>query len=71
MTYPKIGGKYLHYKGGEYEVTTLAKHTESEELLVVYRSLHFGSVFASPLSQWFETVINDIGYETDRFVEAK
>ncbi|MBV5348640.1 DUF1653 domain-containing protein, partial [bacterium] len=28
-------GKYLHYKGNEYEVMGVAKHSETEELLVV------------------------------------
>jgi len=30
-------GRYRHYKGGEYTVIGVAQHSESEELLVVYR----------------------------------
>jgi len=33
-------GKYLHYKGNEYEVMGVAKHSETEEMLVVYRALY-------------------------------
>lgn len=50
--YPKIGKKYDHYKGGTYTVLTLAKHTETDEVLVIYKSEHFGSVHARPLSVW-------------------
>ena len=32
-------GRYRHYKGNEYEVIGIAKHTETEELLVVYFSV--------------------------------
>lgn len=30
-------GRYRHYKGGEYEVIGIARHSESLEALVVYR----------------------------------
>jgi hypothetical protein len=33
-------GKYRHYKGGEYEVFFVARHSETEEELVVYRTLY-------------------------------
>lgn len=32
-------GVYRHFKGGEYEVLEVARHSETEELLVVYCSL--------------------------------
>jgi len=57
VKYPEIGKQYNHYKGGRYEVLTLAKHSETGEVLVIYKSLHFGSVYARPLSMWFDTVI--------------
>ena len=61
MKYPDINAQYDHYKGGRYEVVTLAKHTETEEILVIYRSVHFGSVHARPLSMWFEVVDTENG----------
>ena len=33
-------GIYRHYKGNMYEVSGVAKHSESEEELVVYRALY-------------------------------
>lgn len=33
-------GLYRHYKGNEYQVIGIARHSETEELLVVYRALY-------------------------------
>ncbi|MBN8702970.1 MAG: DUF1653 domain-containing protein [Bacteroidetes bacterium] len=55
--YPEIGKVYKHYKGGKYEVLTLATHSENNETLVIYKSIHFGSVYARPLSMWFDTIV--------------
>lgn len=53
-------GRYRHFKGGEYEVLHLAKHSETEEDMVVYRALYgeFG-VWVRPASMWNETVIHE------------
>ncbi len=56
VLYPKVGGRYRHYKGGEYEVLTLATHSETNEPLVIYKSILFGSVYARPLAMWFDLV---------------
>ena len=37
-------GKYRHFKGKEYEVLYLARHSETEEWMVVYRALIHSSV---------------------------
>jgi hypothetical protein len=67
VKYPEIGKQYKHYKGGIYEVISLAKHTETDENLVIYKSLHFGTVYARPLSMWFETVTTDDRRRVSRF----
>ena len=36
-------GRYRHYKGGEYEVVGVARHSETHEPLVVYRPLYNAS----------------------------
>jgi hypothetical protein len=56
VLYPKVGARYRHYKGGEYEVITLATHSETNEPLVIYKSILFGSIYARPLSMWFDDV---------------
>lgn len=53
-------GKYRHFKGNEYVVLAIAKHSESLEEMVVYRSLKNSSdVWVRPLSMWCETVEKD------------
>jgi hypothetical protein len=54
--YPEVGALYRHYKGGKYKVITLAKHSETDETMVVYQSIHFGSMHVRPLNMWFEEV---------------
>jgi len=59
IEYPVINGKYKHYKGGMYQFITMAKHSENNELLVIYKSLHFGSIHARPLDSWNSWVLSD------------
>lgn len=56
VNYPEIGCTYRHYKGGLYEVLTLCTHTETNEILVIYKSLLFGSIYARPLESWNSSV---------------
>ena len=60
-------GKYRHFKGNEYEVLYLAKHSETGEELVVYRALYGeGAVWVRPASMWNEIVERD-GERFQRF----
>ena len=53
-------GKYRHFKGGEYEVLGVARHSETEEELVVYRALYgAGGLWVRPVSMWTESVERD------------
>lgn len=47
---PMIGHKYKHFKGDTVEVTAIAKHSETLELLIVYT--HAGQTWARPYSEW-------------------
>ncbi len=53
-------GKYRHFKGNEYEVVGIAKHSETLEDYVVYRALYGeGGLWVRPKSMWNETVERD------------
>lgn len=50
-------GRYQHYKGQDYEVIGIARHSETEEELVVYRCLYGDlSLWVRPLSMFRENV---------------
>ena len=55
-----IGGRYRHFKGNEYEVLAVARHSETLEALVVYRALYGeGDVWVRPLAEFLDTVTRD------------
>ena len=50
-------GVYEHYKGGLYQVLEVARHSETEELLVVYRTLYGDySMWVRPLDMFQQSV---------------
>ena len=60
-------GRYRHYRGNFYEVLGTARHSETEEKLVVYRCLYGDfSLWVRPLAMFTETVAVD-GREVRRF----
>jgi hypothetical protein len=60
-------GRYRHYKGGEYEVLGVARHSETQEPLVVYRPLYNSSGWwVRPHAMFFGRVSVD-GSEEARF----
>ena len=53
-------GKYRHFKGNEYEVIAIAKHSETQEEMVVYRALYGeNETWVRPASMWNERVERD------------
>ena len=53
-------GKYRHFKGMEYEVIGVAKHSETLEPMVVYRALYGEcELWVRPAEMWLETVTRD------------
>jgi hypothetical protein len=60
-------GRYRHYKGNFYEVVGIARHSETEEELVVYRKLYGDhSLWVRPLGMFVEDVLVD-GRSVPRF----
>jgi len=60
-------GLYRHYKGPMYRVFYVAKHSETQEELVVYQALYGEKgMWVRPLSMFIETVVID-GKEQPRF----
>ena len=55
-----VPGRYRHFKGNEYEVVGIARHSETEEPLVVYRALYGeGGLWVRPAEMWNEQVNRD------------
>lgn len=65
-------GTYVHYKGGEYRVLGVAKHSETLEDLVVYEhpGNEFSELWVRPLEMFLETVtINDTEVPRFKYIE--
>lgn len=57
MNEPILPGRYRHYKGNEYEVLCVAKHSETLEPMVVYKALYgAGEIWVRPAGMWNELV---------------
>ena len=61
-------GKYRHFKGNEYQVIGVAKHSETLEPMVVYQALYGEKgIWVRPATMWNEIVEKD-GYKGPRFI---
>jgi hypothetical protein len=54
--YPQPGEKWQHYKGGQYEIVAMCNHTDTNEVLVIYKSLSFAGFHARPFTEWNDKV---------------
>ena len=64
-------GRYRHFKGGEYEVLGIARHSEDESPMVVYRPLYNASgLWVRPADMWNEIVVRD-GRTYTRFLQVE
>ena len=61
-------GRYRHFKGNEYRVLGTAKHSETQEELVVYQALYgTQELWVRPAEMWHETVERE-DYRGPRFL---
>ncbi|WP_434212341.1 DUF1653 domain-containing protein [[Pseudomonas] boreopolis] len=64
---PLQPGRYRHYKGNEYDVVAVARHSETLEPVVVYRALYGeGGLWVRPYAMFCEEVLVD-GRSVRRF----
>ena len=55
-------GRYRHFKGNEYEVLAIARHSETQEAMVIYKALYSnetygdGAIWIRPAVMWNEEV---------------
>ena len=64
-------GRYRHFKGNYYQVEGVARHSETDERLVVYRPLYGeGGLWVRPAAMWNETVTHE-GVLQPRFAPVK
>lgn len=60
-------GRYRHFKGNEYELIGVARHSETLEPMVVYRACYVeGGLWVRPAAMWTETVDRE-DYHGPRF----
>ena len=60
-------GLYRHFKGNQYKLLYVAKHSETLEPMVVYQALYGEmGIWVRPASMWFEPVDRD-DYHGPRF----
>ncbi len=63
-------GIYAHFKGKQSLVIAVAKHSDREEELVVYKGLSDGNFYCRPVSSFLEKVDVD-GKKVNRFTLVK
>ena len=60
-------GIYRHFKGNRYELVDFARHSETTEIMVLYRALYGeGELWVRPLAMWDEEIERD-GQKFRRF----
>ena len=63
-------GKYRHFKGMEYELIGIARHSETLEPMAVYRALYGdGGLWVRPAAMWNE-IVDKPGYHGPRFQDV-
>ena len=52
-----LGATYKHYKGNFYKIIAIAKHSETNESLVIYEALYDEhKIWARPIEMWNDII---------------
>lgn len=51
-----VGKTYRHFKGNVYKIIAIAKHSETDEEMVVYQNVEKGDIWTRPKFMWNEVV---------------
>ena len=52
----KVGQKYRHFKGSLMEIIAIARHSETNELLVIYKHIDSNDIWARPIDLFLSEV---------------
>jgi len=70
MNMLKIGDKYKHFKGNEYQIIAFAKHSETLEDMIVYKALYDeGQVWVRSTSMFLDMKTFEDGTQVQRFTK--
>ena len=63
-------GVYRHFRGTEYRVFGVGKHSETDEQMVVYQSFTTQQIWVRPAKMFFDHVTRE-GYTGPRFIKLE
>ncbi len=67
----EIGERYKHFKGNEYQIIALAKHSETLEDMIVYKALYGeGDVWVRPATMFTDMKTLEDGTRVQRFTKV-
>lgn len=70
MNTPQPNERYKHFKGNEYEIVAIAKHSETLEDIVVYKALYGeNQIWVRPLLMFLDTKTLEDGTQVQRFTK--
>jgi hypothetical protein len=72
MNTPQPNEIYKHFKGNEYQIIALAKHSETLEDMIVYKALYGeGDVWVRPATMFTDMKTLEDGTQVQRFTKVE
>ena len=67
----EIGEIYKHFKGNQYQIIALAKHSETLEDMIVYKALYGeGDIWVRPATMFTDMKTLEDGTQVQRFTKV-